>query len=188
MYWDYGKRVQAGDIANSIAMYLSERNIGPFKDAFITFNQYPELHVLHGSLYDRLKQISQAPVGGNTNVEAVFELILRKATESNLPQSDMPQTIIILSDMQFDSCVKNPNQTAMQMIKSKYAGAGYEVPKVIFWNLRNSVGVPAKHNETGTILVSGYSPSLMKEVLGAVTPLEMVMKIINSERYERITL
>lgn len=175
------------EVAVSLGIYLSERNKGPFKDAFITFSERPELQVLHGGLYDRMTQLNSAHWEMNTNLEAVFDLIVRKAVEANLPQEDMPKTVIILSDMQFDQAV-HTNQTALQLIKAKYAGAGYEVPKVIFWNLRNSVGVPAKHDETGTLLVSGYSPSLMKEVLGAVTPLEMVMKIINSERYERITL
>lgn len=173
--------------AVSLGLYLAERNIGPFKNAFITFSGSPELQISTGTLHDRICQVGGTSWGENTNLESVFDLILSKALESNVPQSEMPKNIIILSDMQFDQAVKS-NQSAMEMIKTKYYNYGYELPKIIYWNLRNSYGVPAKSEEKGTVLVSGYSPSLMKEVLGMQTPLEMVMKIINSERYERITL
>lgn len=173
--------------AVSLGLYLAERNVGPFKDAFITFSEKPELQVTKGTLHDRICQISGANWGGNTDLEAVFDLIITKAIESNVPQSDMPKNIIILSDMQFDQAVK-VNNSALEMIKDKYRQAGYEIPKIVFWNLRNSYGVPTKSTEVGTILVSGYSPSMMKELFSAQTPIEMVMRIINSERYERITL
>jgi hypothetical protein len=175
------------DVCVSLGIYLSERNIGPFKDGFITFSAKPSLQILTGNLESRIRQLKTAHWMTNTNLNAVFDLILRKSIESRLSQNDMPSDILILSDMQFDACVTNKSNTAMDMIRGKYLDAGYNIPNVIFWNLRTSDGVPVKFDERGTALVSGFSPSIMKSLLGGdITPVAMMMKVLNSERYSLI--
>lgn len=176
------------EVAVALGLYLSERNIGPFKDAFITFSSEPKLQVLTGNLYERLCQIVTSGWNMNTDLDKVFQLVLEKAVANELPQEDMPQTLIILSDMQFDECVLNGDLSALQMIKRRYTNAGYNMPRIVFWNLRNAFGVPAKSDKEDTTLVSGFSPSIMKEVLEAKTPLELVLATLNSERYNRVTL
>jgi hypothetical protein len=176
------------EVAVSLGLYLSERNIGPFKDAFITFSAIPQIQILKGNLHERIQQLSEAEWQMNTNLEAVFKLILGKAVANGLPKEDMPKTILILSDMQFDQCIQQPNNSALDTVKEMYSSFGYDVPKVVFWNLRNSFGVPTKANQSGTVLVSGFSPSIMKEILGSTTPIETVNKVINNPRYDRITL
>jgi hypothetical protein len=173
------------EVCISLGLYLSERNTGPFKDGFITFSAKPELQLLHGSLAQRINQLETAHWDMNTNLEAVFRLILSKAIQSNITQADMPSEILILSDMQFDKCVTG--MSAMDMIRVLYAQAGYKVPNIIFWNLRTSSGVPVKFDEDGTALVSGFSPSIMKSLLGGnITPMRMMLSVLNSERYSVI--
>jgi len=103
----------------------------------------------------------------------------------------MPTKILIISDMEFDSCVRNGSDTAISMIEKRYAEAGYERPEIIFWNVNGRLGnVPGNHKHKGVGLVSGFSPAIMKSVLeGKVdTPTSLMLRAVLSERYEPITV
>ena len=176
-------------VSASLGIYLSERNKGPFKDAFITFSRIPKLQTLSGSLRNRLEQMDLTAIAENTDLERVFKLILSKATESSVLPEDMPQTILIISDMQFDECMERPNNTAMDMIKRMYEEHFYTVPNVVFWNVRTSSGFPVKITENGTALVSGFSPSIMKNLLtGEMRPDKVMLKTLLDPRYERVVI
>lgn len=178
----------AWEVAYSLGIYLAERNKSIFKDVFITFSTMAKMvHLTGSTLLDKVNVIRGNAIVSNTNFESVFNLILDKAVGYKVPQEDMPDMLIVISDMQFDECVDGSSNTAMEMMKKKYAKAGYIMPQIIFWNVRSSNGVPAKINEQGVALVSGYSPSIMKSVLGGqMTPLGMMEKVLNSERYEAV--
>ena len=124
----------------------------------------------------------------NTNLHSAFEEILRVAKNGNVSQENMPDTVLILSDMQFDSCVRH-DDNALGMIKRKYSEAGYTMPSVVFWNLTaRAANTPVKTNDKGVALVSGFSPAIMATVLGAdpteFTPYAMMMNTIMSDRYD----
>lgn len=194
MFWPESKvsgELYAGHIAMSMGLYVSQRNVGPFKDAILSFNSRPTLTVVKGNLSERYNQLSRIDVGGSTNIEATFDLILSKAKEFNVPQSEMPTMVLIFSDMQFNSCVSNPSDTAQEMIRRKYAEAGYELPKIVYWqtNARTS-NKPVQFNEQGTALVSGFSPSLLASLIGGkeMTPFSMMMDVIGGERYSLVTV
>lgn len=178
------------EVCVSLGIYLSERNVGPFKDGFITFSNRPKLQLLTGTtLRDKVKQLSTADWAGSTNLEATFKLILDSAKRGNLSPEQLPDTLLILSDMQFNQCVSNHNDSAMEMIRRMYAEAGYTVPNIVFWNLRTSHGVPVKVNESGVALVSGFSPSIMKNVLSKdLNPLSVVYQTLDSERYSSVVV
>ena len=175
-------------VSISLAMYLSERNTGIFKDAFLTFSRNPQLQVLSGNIFERIAQLNSAQWDMNTNLQATFDLILDKAIANDLPEAEMPKTIVIVSDMQFDEACNN---TATEMIERKYSDAGYTMPKIVFWNVNGSVGTnPAKSNSKNVNMVSGYSPNIMKQVLETLskTPYELMVKTLNSARYESINV
>ena len=175
------------EVSIALGIYLSERNVGPFKDGFITFSANPKLQILNGTLSQRISQLARSQWDMNTNLESVFELILRTAIKHRLANRDLPKNVIILSDMQFDRCVYGSSKSAMDMIRNMYSSAGYTVPNVIFWNLRTSTGVPAKSTESGVALVSGFSPSIMKTLLGGNTnPMKVMLATLNSDRYNRV--
>jgi hypothetical protein len=178
------KTVRAMDVSIALGLYLSERSRGIFKDHFITFTERPHLQSVKGSLSDRYRQL-QGEVGYSTNFQAAFELILDAAVKHNVPESDMPTMILALSDMQFNQA-SNTNEKAIDMIKNKYQRAGYKMPKLVFWNLRASNGVPTKFDTTGTALVSGFSPSIMTSLLGGgdFTPEGIMLEAVNKPRYD----
>jgi hypothetical protein len=191
------KSVTCMDVAISLGLYISERNEGPFKDAFITFSNSPQLQVLSGSLQDRYAQMSCSDWGMSTNLEATFKLILDQATKHKLSQDKMPNKILILSDMEFNQAVRSSswrneadwNPTAQQMIEKMYADAGYKVPQIVYWNIQSrNGGVPVAFDKAGTALVSGFSPAIMTSLLGGdiESPQQIMDKTILSERYAPI--
>lgn len=195
------KNVTCMNVAISLGLYISERNEGPFKDAFITFSDSPQLQVLSGSLNDRYAQMSRADWGMSTNLEATFKLILNQATKHKLSQGEMPNKILILSDMEFNSATnsgsgwysRSPksewNPTAQQMIEKMYEDAGYKMPQIVYWNIQSrNGGVPVSFDKQGTALVSGFSPAIMTSLLGGdiESPQQIMDKTILSERYAPI--
>lgn len=179
------------DISVSLGIYISERNEGLFKDAFMTFSGKPTLQYLKGSFYKRCHQLERAHWEMNTNIEAAFAFLLKAAKRENVSHDEMPDTILIISDMQFDRCVREPGNSAMQMFRRQYREAGYELPTIVFWQVNARAGqVPVKFNERGTAIVSGCSPTILKSVLDGtiLDPRSTMLKTVMSERYEAITV
>ena len=180
------------DIAISMGLYICERNIGPFKDAFITFDSHPELLVVKGSLSERYKQMHDSKWGGSTNLCRAFDLILINAVESNVAESEMPTMMIIFSDMEFNEADRSFNDTAQEMIERKFSAAGYKMPKIVYWNLasRGDKNKPVHFDKRGTCLVSGFSPSILTSLLAGkdTSPYAMMMTVIDSERYSKVTV
>ena len=184
------------DVAISLGMYISERNEGAFKDAFITFSEHPELqYVPNGTLLEKVSSLKSANWGMNTNLQATFELILETAKKNSISADEMPDTLLILSDMQFDRCTgtgrginrseSDWNPTVFDMIELMYTQADYKMPNIVFWNLRTSNGVPVSFDKNDTALISGFSPSIMKHVLGSeeFNPEAIMLETISSDRY-----
>lgn len=186
------------DVAISLGLYISERNVGPFKDAFITFSESPKLQVLGGTLSERYNQLARADWGMSTNLESVFKVILSKAIASKVAEQEMPTMVLILSDMEFNSATNSYrstsawNPTAQEMIRKMYEEAGYKMPSIVYWNIqsRGDNNKPVQFDTNGTALVSGFSPALLTNLLGGkdMTPFSMMMSVIDSERYSVITV
>lgn len=181
-----GTKTTALDIAVSLGLYCADKNKGKFKDTFLTFSGSPELLHLKGDILQKIAQMVQSKWAMNTNLHAAFEKILDVAVKGKVPQSEMPQTLLIMSDMQFDQCVTH-DDSALEMIRRKYEAKGYQMPNVVFWNLMARSNVPVKFNESGVALVSGFSPSVLKSVLSGnmenMTPKGIMMKTIMNDRY-----
>jgi hypothetical protein len=179
------------DIAISLGLYISERNIGAFKDGFITFSQDPQLQILHGKLNERYSQLAHSSWGYNTNIEKAFQLILNKGKQGNIPQEQMPTMILILSDMQFDQACGNPSDNAQKMFEREYAAAGYQMPKIVYWNLAaRGKNVPVAFDKQGTALVSGFSPAILTSLLAGkeMSPISMMKTVTESKRYAAISI
>ena len=145
------------------------------------------------NLKEKFKSVIKAPWGGSTNLEAAFDKLLQICKDGNVSQEDMPDAIVIVSDMQINRCVygiSDERMTFYDAMKRKYSEAGYEMPQVVFWNV-NAVS-PAFHaskDTAGVSLVSGYSPAIFKNVMENIgtTPLELMLKVLGSERYAGIS-
>jgi hypothetical protein len=178
------------DVSISLALYFAERNEGAFNGYFMTFSNKSKLVKVTGNtLHEKVNNLSQAEWGMSTNLQSAFESILSHAVKGNVPEKDMPKTIYVISDMQFNVAVGDNSSTNHEAIKAKYKKAGYNLPSIVFWNVNaSSKQSPVKMDEKGTCLVSGCSPSILKSVLSAkvISPMDVMLETINSERYESI--
>jgi hypothetical protein len=93
----------------------------------------------------------------------------------------------LLSDMEFNTATGGANVKLYDQFKNDFAAAGYELPKVVFWNLNARSGnVPVKFDEAGTALVSGFSPAILKSILSAkaFSPEGIMLEAIMDPRYD----
>lgn len=174
------------DVAVSLGLYISDKQKGVFKDVILTFSSNPKLTVLKGNLHQKKSQLMQCEWGMSTNLEAAFREVLDTAIRNKVSAEDMPKMITILSDMEFNSCIHNPSNNALNMIKIQYEDAGYILPRIVFWNLNARAGnSPVKHDTDGTALISGFSPAIMKSVLASKTfnPRSIMLDAVMSDRY-----
>jgi hypothetical protein len=176
------------DVSVSLGLYLSDKNTGVFNGAFLTFSATPELLHLNGNVVQKMTQMKQSKWGYSTDLNKALDLILNIAIKGNVAQEGMPQVLLILSDMQFDADSSGWDDKAKHMIARKYAGAGYNVPNIVFWNLNASYeNIPVKFDESGVAMVSGFSPAIMKAVLASdfenFTPEAIMNQAIMIDRY-----
>jgi hypothetical protein len=179
-------------VSISLAMYISERNKGAFKDRFITFSDNPTLQKVTGNnIREKVSNLQRADWGMSTDLEAVFDLILDTAKEHNIPASELPTKIYIVSDMEFNVACHSPSESLFKNIQKKYSFANYECPSLVFWNVnaRNTQS-PVKFDDRGTCLVSGCSPSILKSLLSGniVSPEQVMLDTINVKRYDVVSV
>jgi len=187
--------VTCHNVADALAIYFAERLGGEFKDTFITFSKNPQLvSVREGkTLREKLEIVDTYTEVANTNIEAVFELILSTAVNAGLSQEELPRNILILSDMEFDGCAcnmagKKCDLKLFQSISEKYRQFGYRLPRLVFWNICSRTRtIPIRENELGVALVSGFSPTIMDMVLSNETdPFVCLKKKLESKRYDAV--
>lgn len=177
-------------VAISLAIYFAERNVGPFKDLWMNFSESPSFQRLRGqNIWEYYQNMDKNNWGGTTNLQSAFDMILDTARRNKVSQKDMPEVLYIISDMEFDAASSRNDKTNFQVMQQKYENAGYKMPRVVWWNVasRND-NFPIRSDDSGTALVSGCSPSILKSLLSAITfdPLSIVYETVNTPRYERV--
>lgn len=183
------------NVAISLGMYMAERNKGAFKDHFITFSAQPQILKIEGTDFvDKVENIYDSDWGFNTDLESVFDLILNTAIKNNVPQEELPTKLFIISDMQFDSATgfSPERKTFFEKMREKFNNAGYELPKVVFWNVNGSYGQqsPVLKDTPNVMLVSGFSQNVFKALIEQkeYNPYESMIEILDGERYAPIKL
>ncbi|WP_369770548.1 DUF2828 family protein [Eubacterium sp. AB3007] len=187
MYWGGTPIPEA--VAISLGIYFAERNKGAFRNHFITFSETPRLVEVKGKdIVDKTVYCESFSEIGNTDVQKVFELLLDTAVENHLPQRDLPETLYIITDMEFDACVYGADITNFEYAKKQFARFGYILPQIVFWNIQSrNAQVPVTMNEQGVVLVSGCTPRLFSMIAsGKYNPYDFMMEVIGSDRYAQI--
>jgi hypothetical protein len=183
-----GKPLPAA-VALSLGLYFAEHNTGAFRNHFIEFSHSPRLIKIKGDTFaDRLRYVASFSEVADTNLEAVFDLILNAAVRNKVPQEELPATLYLISDMEFNCCVRNAGATNFENAKAKFETHGYRLPKIVFWNVQSrNRQQPVTQNEQGVALVSGCTPrifSMLKS--GLLSPLGHMLDILGAERYAKI--
>lgn len=176
-------------VAMSLGIYFAERNTGAFHNHFITFSTKPQLVEIKGEdILDKLRYCTSFNEVADTNIQSVFELILKTAVKNKVPQSELPSTLYIISDMEFNYCVRNADTTNFEYAKQLFEAHGYTLPRVVFWNVQSrNRQQPVTQNEQGVALVSGCTPRIFSMLAdGELSPYAYMLRILGSERYEPI--
>ena len=184
-----GSKPMPAAVAQSLAIYFAEHNKGKFHNHFLTFSMMPQLVEIKGNDFvEKVRYCKTFDECANTNLEAVFDLVLRAAAENHVPQAEMPAKLYIISDMEFDTCVENSSMTNFENAKARYAAAGYKLPDLVFWNVDSRhEQQPVKENDRGVALVSGCSPRIFSMVMdGELNPYAFMLSVIDTERYAPI--
>lgn len=180
------------EVSTALAIYMAEHNKGEFRNQFITFSRVPKIIDLNGlnTLHDKLAKTYHEDDCSNTDIEAVFLLILKTAMQHQTKPEDMPKNIVIISDMNFDGSRFNCQDTLFNTIGQAYARQGYELPRLTFWNVNGNCSgnvVPVQQNKNGVVLMSGYSQNLIKMVMSnQVDPYQCLVEQLNAERYQPV--
>ena len=177
-------------VALSLGIYFAERNKGKFRNHVRTSSNRPQLVEIKGrDIVEKVRYCCQYDEVANTNIAAVFNLLLKTAVKYDLPQEELPKRLYIISDMEFDECAENAGATNFENAKRKYAEKGYTLPEIVFWNVesRNNQQ-PVTMNENGVALVSGCSHRLFSMVAsGESDPYKAMLDVLTSERYAKIS-
>lgn len=191
------------DVAISIGMYCAERAKGPFANHYVSFSSRPQLVKVDGiDFVDKVHRIYKTNLVENTNIEATFDMLLETAILHDCKQEDLPQNLIIISDMEFDRvtididgwCGSNvekslQKRTLMEFIRKKWKAHGYKMPHIIYWNVNSRQdNIPEVNNDEPISYVSGGSPTVFKNILTGKTGYDLMLDAINSDRYAFIDI
>lgn len=194
------------EAAVSMGAYIAERGHGPFANHFVTFSDHPDLIRFEGvDITDKFNRAVRADWGNSTNIEAVFDLLLKTAKAQNTAPEDIPERLYIFSDMEFNGCISHgPRrdgisfnyfanrlrgedvaeqvETLLEKIEKDWIAAGYQLPKVIFWNLdARQNNIPALGGRFSYI--SGFSMNMIEQILSGKDGYDLMLEKLLSERY-----
>lgn len=184
----YGRPMNS---AVGLAIYFAERNTGAYHNLWMSFSEESTIHKVTGeTLAQKLRSINTSDWGCNTNLAKAFRRVLKIAIDNNVKPEEMVKSIIVISDMEIDACAGR-SWTFYDKMAEEYAEHGYEIPNVVFWNVDSRHDVfHADSKRKGVQLCSGQSTSTFKNLIGCIgmTPVEMMLEVLNSERYAPVTI
>ncbi|KAM0881094.1 hypothetical protein ACQ4PT_033165 [Festuca glaucescens] len=176
----------------ALGLLLSELSDDPWRHRVITFSARPQLHRVEGStLSEKARFVREMHWGMNTDLQAVFDKLLGVAVAGSLPPERMVRKVFVFSDMEFDVASSRPWETDHEAITRKFTEAGYAVPELVFWNLRDSKSVPVTAGQKGAALVSGFSKNMVKLFLGSgdiLSPRAVMEKAIAGPEYQKLVV
>ncbi|KAJ3052140.1 hypothetical protein HK097_006837 [Rhizophlyctis rosea] len=183
------------DAAIGFSLLLAEIVAPPFGGNIITFSSEPQFHKVEGdTLRKKIWNVQQMSWNMTTDFQKVFDMILQRAQEHEVPADQMIKTIFVFSDMQFDQADPNGQRTDHQIIKKKFEDAGYTLPRLVYWNLNGSKTAPVTAGEKNVCLVSGFSGQLFrlftegKELQPDATPMDLMRKAIDGNFEELVVV
>lgn len=176
-----------------LTLYMAERNKGPFANCFITFSNSPEFIEINpnSSLFNKCKKAFKAPWNGSTNIESALDMILTTAEKNKVSPEDMPEALVIVSDMQFNICSNCNTRTYTDIYREKFERAGYKMPNIIYWNVNAKTDAfQAKADDPYVQFASGSSVNTFKSIMNSLgrDPYTAMLDVLDSDRYSAIEI
>lgn len=176
------------NVAIGLGMYCAERIGGPFKNHYISFSSRPQLIKIEGvDFVDKVRRIYKTNLCENTDLVKTFRMLKEIALTAK--PEDIPETIVVISDMQIDcgSRFYGSNvATEMESMRREWEKAGLKMPKLVYWNVEARGAANFLDDGPNVTYVSGCSPVIFQQVISGVTGYELMLKKLESARYEAI--
>lgn len=180
--------IQAIDVSMGLGLYCSDKvgEKNPFYRKLIPFSDNSKLVDWKKYSFSQAAKEVNNGFCGSTNIASALNQILSAAKMFNATNDQIPNCLLILSDMQFDQGLDDSDGTVVEKCMKKWEDEGYNRPRIIYWNLAGYAGSPSTKMHENVALVSGFSPSILKAVLGGedFTPMAILDRAI--EKYEVI--
>lgn len=179
------------DVSIALAMYIAERNKGIYHNHFLTFTDQPSFVEIKGTnIVEKVRNI-KARKGYNTNIQLALQKLLDVAVDNKVSNEDIVKKLYIISDMQFDDwSIRGTSVDIFEKMRELFEEEGYDFPNIVFWNVNASANTPVTMNAQGVQLVSGFSPSILQQLLDSdgKTPYEFMLEVLETERYAKVTV
>ena len=188
----YGGDVRPIDVAISLGLYCAQKAQGPFHNHYISFASRPQMiDTTAPDFCQAVYNIYKTNLVDNTNLEAAFGLLLNTAITHHTPQSELPETLIVISDMEIDEArygwgrVLETPEATMETIKHSWAAAGYKCPNLVYWNV-NARNNTILDKSADVSYVSGCSPVIFEQIMKGKSGYDLMMNKLNDKRYSCI--
>lgn len=175
----------AFDVCISLGIYFSTLNEGAFHKNVIMFDSNSKVKQLTGTFSEMYSDIVTSNTAwGSTNFISIINEIIRiRKSRPNIPLTDYPTTLLVVSDLQFDSCGSQTNYERMkELLYSAFPKEFVDDMKFVWWqvNGRNTKDVPATLDDGGCYFFSGFDGAVISLLLSGET-------VVNPETGERKT-
>ena len=177
------------NVSISLGLYCADKAKGPFANHFMTFSETPELVRVEGTDFcEKVWRMNRANWGYNTNLKACFDLMLNTAVAYGVKEEDMPESLIVISDMQIDENLdyRTSVETMMEQMRKKWTALGYKLPKLVYWNVNAAGGAKFLDNDPDVTYISGFSPTVFQQLMSGKTGYDLMMEVLNKECFANI--
>jgi len=194
--------VSAFDVCIGLGIYFSDLNQGYFHNIVAMFDNTSSIKKLNGDFVTKYNSIVNDNIAwGSTNFLSVIDLLVdMRKKQPNIPLEDYPDTILVISDMQFNDtnrCNTNHEEAIRRLEEVGLTGI-----KFIWWDVTSfeRKDYPSKYNDMNTFFFSGFDGSIINELLGfeiQTTPegkireidmTEIVQKVYNQDILKQLKL
>ena len=168
------------DVCVSLGLYFSALNKGDFHNTVAMFDDTSRMLKLHGETFtDKWYEIrNQSVAWGGTSFQSLINLIVNtRKNNPNIPLEDFPQTLIVVSDMQFSNSgsyssygrERTNNEEMMRKLREAFPEEWVENFKAIWWYCASRDGsshdVPATMDMGGQYIFSGFDGAIVSLLL-----------------------
>lgn len=174
-----------------LAIYFAEHTKGIFHNNFMEFSDKSELIKLKDSmtLNEKVQVSLSNDFCGGTNIESAFNAILNAAIASNCKNSDLPDALVVITDMEIDQGLSDSNFDFSTEMQSKFSKFGYTMPIIVWWNVnaRHST-FHSNYKNSLVRFISGSSENAFKSLCENFgdDPMSMMTKTLSDKRYDTI--
>ena len=194
------------DVCIALGIYFSELNEGYFHNVVAMFDSVSRVMKLSGTFSEKWDAIRRASTAwGSTNFQSVIDLLIKeRKAHPSIPESEFPQTLLVVSDMQFnpsgsyrygEKYEMTNQEAARKKLREVFSDEFVDNFKFIWWYCASRSGaghdVPATMDQGGNYLFSGFDGSIVTLLLGGeeqtrpdgqpLTMEEMVDKALSQE-------